>query len=299
MNQSSQFVRDGRSLLTRLAKPDKPSLLPPSLIAGAFIAFLTLADLATLKTLFNATFTDQPAIIWVLSLVGAVLLDVPMSVAGLCVSQCIKGMRGKVNTILVTVGCLTAFLIALVLCLDLRMNTRDIVFTGIGASQGGLVDLAGTGDEETPDTSEAVRSAAQLLSFLPVATSMAAFIISLALSDPQAEQIGKLEAKRRALQDAIARTDAFFAECGDTEKEMIQRIQREEELYSAFLSQINDQVLQIKQAARIMLMEKAGTPDAITRLTESAGTISRPLPSETNTAQLDQPVQPESNWYAA
>lgn len=296
MNNSSQFVREGRSLLAQLARPDKPSLTPPSLSVGLVILFLTLADLVTLKTLFNATFTDQPEIIWILSLVAAILLDVPMSVAGLCVSQCSKGMRGKTSAIFVTAGCIAAFLITLVLCLNLRMDTRDIVFTGIGASQGGLVDLAGTGGGESPDTSAAVRSAAQLLSFLPVATSIAAFVISFAMSDPRSEKAGKLESRRRALQDAIARTEAFFAECGDAEEELLQRIQREEELYCAFLAQINDQVLQAKQKARILIMEKTGSPDAITRLTEEAAMVpSHPLPE----VRSVQSTQPQNNRYVA
>ena len=297
MNSSSQFVREGRSLLARLAKPDRPSLLPPSLGIGAVIVFLTLADLITLKTLFNATFTDQPAVIWILSLVAAVLLDVPMSVAGLCVSQFAKGMRGRTSTVCVTAGCLAAFLITLLLCLDLRMNTRDLVFTGIGATQGGLVDLAGTGGGESPDTSGAVLSAARLLSFLPVATSIAAFAISFAFSDPKSEKIGKLEGRRRALQDAIARTEAFFAECGDAEEETLRQIRREEELYHAFLAHINDQALQVKQKARTLIMQKTGgTPEAITRLTQSAVAVdSAPLP-EACTVQF---FLAKNDWYAA
>lgn len=295
MNSSSQFVRDGRSLLAQLAKPDRPSLLPPSLSVGAVILFLTLADLITLKTLFNATFTDQPAVIWILSLVTAVLLDVPMSVAGLCVSQFAKGMRSRTGTICITAGCLAAFLLTFSLCLDLRMNTREIVFTGIGASQGGLVDLAGTGGGESPDTSGAVLSAARLLSLLPVATSIAAFAISFAFSDPASERTGKLEGRRRALQDAIARTEAFFAECGDPEEEVLRQIQREEELYQAFLAHVNDQVLQVRQRARILIMEKVGgTPEAITRLTEgaaAAGSASLPAAGALPQAQND--------WYAA
>ena len=296
MNSSSQFVQEGRRLLARQTKPDKPSLLPSSPIAAGFVLFLTLADVATLKNLFNAVFTDQPEMIWILSIAAAILLDVSMSVAGLCVSQYAKGMRDKTSTILVTVVCLAAFLIALALCLDLRMNTRDIVFTGIGASQGGLVDLAGTGGGDAPDTSAAVYSAARTLSFLPVATSLIAFGISFAVSDPQSEKAGTLERRRRELQDAIARTEAFFAECGSAEEELLQRTQREEELYCAFLAQINDQVLQARQTARILIMEKTGTPDAITRLTEKAAMVdSQPL-SEAHPVQL---THPQNNRYAA
>lgn len=295
MNSSSQFVRDGRSLLAQLAKPDRPSLLPPSLSVGAVILFLTLADLITLKTLFNATFMDQPAVIWILSLVTAVLLDVPMSVAGLCVSQFAKGMRSRTATICITAGCLAAFLLTLFLCLDLRMSTREIVFTGIGASQGGLVDLAGTDGGESPDTSGAVLSAARLLSLLPVATSIAAFAISFAFSDPESERTGKLEGRRRALQDAIARTDAFFAECGDPEEEALRQLQREEELYQAFLAHVNDQALQIRQRARILIMEKAGgTPEAITRLTEGAAAAGSVSPPEVHALP-----QTPNDWYAA
>lgn len=276
MNSSSPFVREGRALLNRLDKPDKPSLAPPSLSVGLVILFLTVADLVTLKTLFNATFLDQPVVIWILSLVGAVLLDVPMSVAGLCVSQCAKGLRGKISTVLVTIGCIAAFAITMYLCLDLRMETRDIVFTGIGTSQGGLVDLAGTSGGEVPDTSGAVRSAAQLLSFLPAATSIAAFVISFAMSDPQAEKIERIKHHRRELQDAIARTESFFAECEDTEAEVLRQLQREDELYRAFLTQISDQVRQIRQQARIFVMEKTGTPEAISYLTEDAARVDRP-----------------------
>lgn len=155
------------------------------------------------------------------------------------------------------------------------------------------MDLAGSGGVETPDTSGAVLSAARLLSFLPVATSIAAFVISFAMSDPRAEALGKLESSRRELQDAIARTDAFFAECGDVEAEMLRRIQREEELYAAFLSHIDDQVLQIKQKARILLMERNGTPDAISTLTEKAGIIAG---TEVHTAQ---PASSQNDWNAA
>lgn len=296
MKNSSQFVQEGRRLLARQAKPDKPSLLPSSPMAAGFVLFLTLADVVTLKNLFNAVFMDQPEMIWILSIAAAILLDVSMSVAGLCVSQYTKGMRGKTSTILVTVVCLAAFLIALALCLDLRMNTRDIVFTGIGAFQGGLVDLAGTGGGENPDTSAAVYSAAQTMSFLPVATSLIAFGISFAVSDPQAEKVGTLERRRRELQGAIACTEAFFAECGSAEEDLLQRTQREEELYRAFLAQINDQVLQAKQTARVLIMEKTGTPDAITRLTEEAAMVGgQPLP-EVCSMQF---TQPQNNQCAA
>lgn len=296
MSNRSQFVWEGRRLLTQQAKPDKPSLLPSSLLAGGVILFLTLTDVATLQSLFNAVFMDKPEMIWILSIATAIILDVSMSVAGFCVSQYAKGMRDKSSTILVTFICLVAFLVALVLCLDLRMNTRDIVFTEIGASQGGLVDLAGAGGGESPDTSAAVLSTARTLSFLPVATSLIAFGISFATSDPRAEKVGKLKAQRRALQNAIARTEAFFAECGDAENELLQRTQQEEELYCAFLAQINDQALQAKQKARILIMQKTGTPDAITRLTEEASMVGNKPLSEIRATQF---TQPPNDHYAA
>lgn len=293
---SSQFVQEGRRLLERQAKPDKPSILPSSPLAGGAVLFLTLTDVATLQNLFNAVFMDKPEMIWILSIATAIILDVSMSVAGLCVSQYTKGMRDKSSTVLVSLVCLAAFLVALVLCLDLRMNTRDIVLTGIGASQGGLVDLAGTGGGESPDTNAAVLSTARTLSFLPVATSLIAFAISFATSDPHSEKVGKLKAQRRALQDAIARTEAFFAECGDAEEELLQRIRREEELYCAFLAQINDQALQVKQRARLLLMEKTGTPDAITRLAEEGGMVGSQSLSEVRSIQMPQS---QDNRYAA
>ena len=296
MNNSSRFVQEGRRLLAQQAKPDKLSLLPSSPVAGGFVLFMTLADVATLKNLFNAVFMDQPEMIWILSIAAAIMLDVSMSVAGLCVSQYVKGMRSKVSTALVTVTCLAAFLTALALCFDLRLNTRDIVFTVIGASRGGLVDLAGTSSGESPDTSAAVCSAARTLSFLPVATSLIAFGISFAVSDPQSEKVGKLESRRQELLDAIARTEAVLAECGDAEEELFQRTQREEELYCAFLAQISDQILQTKQKARILLMEKTGTPGAITRITQEAEIVdSHPMP-DVRSAQI---TQPKNDRYAA
>lgn len=251
-------------------------LLPKSLIASVLIGAFVTGDLLILKSMTNLIFTESPLMVWFTAAIVAMILDIPMTVAGNVWQQYRSGLREKRSSLLIIAICAAAFLLAFALCLSMRWVMRDILYAGVGVVQGGLVDLSSSAGQNVQDNTAAICASTVFFGLLPLATSLASLGVGLCTSDPVKERLRLLRIQYIQLQEEIASVNAVLAECGDLDAEARQMREREETLYQEFLASIDAQTLELKQKARQLLMEKLATPEAITAMTEQAKNLNVP-----------------------
>ena len=258
------------------------SLLSSSFIANICVLLLTVVDLFAIKTLWNYLLTDNPEMVWLVSLGFAIILDVPMSVAGNAYKQYKQGLRTKDSAWLILILCIAAFTLAFGLLLALRLEARSVLFGSIGTDASGLLDHSGATAVQPVDTEKTVLLSALTTSMLPAATSLAAFVITYAVSNPRRERIGKLTKLRCKEQARQADLTAAISQPDNVESVVRELEEREQSLYDSHIAQLEAQGAVLKQSARVLLMQKLGGADAITTISESAEEVIDELESSSN-----------------
>ncbi|MBR3299299.1 MAG: hypothetical protein IKI64_08850 [Clostridia bacterium] len=258
------------------------SLFSSSVIANICVLFLTLVDLFAIKTLWNYLLTDNPEMVWLVSLGFALILDVPMSVAGNSYKQYKQGLRTKESAWLILILCIAAFTLAFGLLLALRLEARSVLFGSIGSSAAGLLDHTGTAAVAAADTEKTVFLSALTMSMLPAATSIAAFVITFSVSNPRREKLCKLSKLRCKVQARQADLIAAVSQSDSVESVVSELENREQALYTSHIDQIEAQGAVLKQRARMLLMQKLGGADAITTISESADEVIDELEDSSN-----------------
>lgn len=206
-----------------------------------------------------------------------IMLDISLAVAGNAVKQYTCGLRSKKDTVFVTAVFVFAFSVLYFVYLTLRVSMSNDLFGS--AAAGAAVDKV-SGESAAHVYGAAVKYATSLYqAFSPFCTSLIAFGISYAVSDPISERLDDcekakiiLEAKLTEINKALEGTD----EHGGCEVFRGELIRRDDELYGAFLRTIDDTAAILKVRARKVLCVKVGNADAVTYLSdEIAGSLAQ------------------------
>jgi len=264
------------------------SLFSSNPLANILVIAFIIMDLAAMYSVVNILLGDNIIMKWIIALGFAAILDVPMSIAGNVLRQYTAKLRSKGSMVTVIAACLAAFLLVFSFTLALRITTADAMFGDVGTDGSSLVDY--TIDEN--EAEDAVNHTAPMIAalnfgLLPAATSLAAFGITYAVSDPVNDKLRLLETERARVQAHIADLLCAIEEVEDVNTHMLDLIRREEALYKSFVSVIHAQAGECKQLAVRLIMEKLGGPaDSISTLTEQAEEIHKTVAKDVSVPEF-------------
>jgi len=256
------------------------------------IAFI-LTDTVCFYSMWNVIITENPLMLILIAVSVAIVVDVPMAIAGVVMAQSRDGLRNKKEANIIAIGCLVTFLLAFTLSLLLRIATKDQTIS-ISESGAGLVSnmvQAGTTAESESPVS---LIAAIFLAAIPCCTSAASYLVSLSVTDCISERIKRLECERIGIQSHMTELQQALNECESIDTEIEHLSNREKALYDEFNAELSAMVANVKETSRLVMMEKLGDPDSISQITESALAIGKEAEPSIVSPQVDQSTSSRS-----
>lgn len=240
----------------------------------AVLAFVFI-DLFCLKVVWNLVQTEDPLYVWCIAFACAAALDVPLALAAIAMKRYHQGIGTKKEKNIILILSVGIFAVAFVFSFGFRLITKDLSFE-IGT--GSTLTNTMSASTETDGNNPAVLFAALFNGIVPLLTSGASFVISYFGYDPLGMKLLKLGKERIGLQANIHEAEKALGEASTSEVHCQGLIAREDDLYAAFLEQIDADALNLKQMVRVMMMERLGSPDDITSMTKSAEELEKSFP---------------------
>ena len=267
MKAVSPTQLDAYSLRSRRAKSLRrpESIFSSSPLANILLLAFILTDAVCFYSMWNVIISEEPLLLIMLALSIAMVVDIPMAIAGVVMAQARDGLRDRKEAKAIALGCLATFLLAFSLSLVLRIVTKDHTIS-ISSSDSGLVDMM-TAEKNSSEDSAIPLCAAIFLAAIPCCTSAASYLVSLAVSSCLSDRIKDLECERICIQAHITELQQALAECMDVDAEIGNA------LYDEFNAELTAMVVGVKETARLLMMEKLGDPESISSITESAEAV--------------------------
>lgn len=232
----------------------------------AVVAFVFI-DLFCLKVVWNLVQTEDPIYVWCVAFACAAALDVPLAIAAISQKRYQQGMCSKSERDIVLALSIAVFVVAFAFSFGFRVLTRDLSFDiGIGTT---MTNTLATGVEQESTENPAILFASLFNGVIPLLTSISSFVISYFGCNPLGAKLTTLEKERIGLQTNILEIKRALTETESAEKHCAGLIARENDLYTEFMDQLDADALALKQSVRMILMEKLGSPDDITAMSES------------------------------
>lgn len=243
-------------------------------LANILLVAFILTDAVCFYSMWNVIITENPLMLILTAISIAIVVDVPMAIAGVVMAQGRDGLRSKKEANIIALGCLATFLLAFTLSLLLRIATKDQAIS-ISESGAGLVNsivqVEATAKSESPTS----LIAAIFLAAIPCCTSAASYLVSLSVTDCISDRIKRLECERIGIQSHMTELQQALNECESIDAEIEHLINREKALYDEFNAELSAMVANVKETSRLVMMEKLGDPDSISKITESASAIGK------------------------
>lgn len=237
-------------------------------------------DLYCLATVWNLVQLESPFYAWSVALGCALALDVPLAIGAIALKKHHHGLMSKQEAMITVILSIVVFGIAFAFSLAFRLVTKDLSFD-VGTSS---VLVSTTGDTtNVTDGSSSIWFAALFNGILPLLTSISSFVISYFSTDPVNDKLRTLEIERVALQANLIEADTALVQGDDAITHCNGLLAREKDLYAEFIEKLNSENQTLKQLARLVLMEKLGSSNDITALTESSKVV------YSETQHLDSP----------
>ena len=244
-------------------------------LANILLVAFILTDAVCFYSMWNTVINDDFPMVILTAISMAIVVDVPMAIAGVVMAQGRDGLRCKKEANIIALGCLATFLLAFTLSLILRIVTKDQLIS-ISKAGTGLVDnLENQAEAIAKSESPTSLIAAIFLAAIPCCTSAASYLVSLSVTDCIADRIKRLELQRIGIQSQIMELQQALSEFESVDDEIEHLIDRENALYSEFNAELSAMVIAVKESSRLVIMEKLGDPDSISKITESAAAIGK------------------------
>lgn len=244
-----------------------------SWVANIATLLFVLIDFICLYTVWNTVQTESYIMIALIATGCAVCLDVPLAIAGTTLKSHHQKLRDKNSTIIVMILAIITFILTFVFAFWFRLETKDLTFDVSSAST--LTNTIAEGTTIDDNDSNAVVVAALFNAIVPLCTSIASFVISYFAADPLSSQIARLDQAIITLDSNLAEIEQVCQEAEKIQEYKYYLLVREEDMYRQFCESSEAQGLVRKQAVRFVIMEKLGTPDDITLLTESGEKVNQ------------------------
>lgn len=263
-------------------------------LANVLLVAFILTDAVCFYSMWNTVIQENPLMLVLTSISIAMVVDIPMAIAGVVMSQGRDGLRSRREANLIALGCLATFLLAFTLSLLLRVDTKDQTIA-ISTSGAGLVNSI---EQQVGSITESESStsliASIFLAVIPCCTSAASYLVSLSVTDCISEKIKQLECERIGIQQQIIELEQALDEC-DIDADIEHLTNREKALYDEFNDELTAMKAQVKQVSRLVMMEKLGDPDSISKITESAEAIGKETKSSNVSPQIHQSTYSRSH----
>lgn len=236
------------------------------------LAFIAI-DSVCLYSSWDTVQTQNPIMIYMITVGCSIVLDFPLALAGYKFKNYKQGLESRESTMLTLILSITTFTIALVFNFIFRVITRDLVFDTGSASMmtNAVADTVQTNDS----SSKTILFAAIFNGVIPLCTSIASFVITFVTTDSLHERIYKLQNSKIAAEANRLDLEVLIKEAEDVKQHMEFLKARENDMYFSFTDEVNKQATVLKQLARLIIMEKLATPDAISCLEKSGKEVNQ------------------------
>ena len=273
LNQFSNIDRYEKNRKRHLNQLNSPeSLFSRSWIANLLLIVFCVSDFVTVYDVWNRLLVESRTMLILIVIAFVIALDVTMSIAGNVLKQHHQGLRPKKDTYFIVASCVGSFAVVYIFYLLLRIGMKDMLFGDIGTSST-LVDMSSQAAQQTESsTNDLIAWFATLaLAVSPLATSLASFGVSYAVSNPLEEKIHDISNVKCEIEADIATIRCCIAQASGKADDYIRTLyNREENLYNAFIREIDSTALSLDTAVSTIIMEKLGenSADSITDMTD-------------------------------
>lgn len=240
-----------------------------SLANLATILFVAL-DFAVLFSRWETVQTESWYMVALIAVSSAVILDVPMMLAGKAIVEHQHKLKSKGNMILVVSLAVVAFTLVFVFSIWFSYVTRNATFQDAEASM--LINNMATLTESESGESMSVLAASLFSGVLPLGTSIASLVIALITHKPIEEKRKKISRAKVMAEEHLLHLRQGIAESQAHIEHGKSLLAREEDLYNQFVASVYAQELVRKNAYREALEEKCSLDD-INHIIESAKTL--------------------------
>lgn len=229
-------------------------------------AFFIVVDFVPLYIKWTAVQTDNWYFVALLAAVSAVILDLPMFLAGKKIKEYQDGLISKNKMIPTVVLATTAFLVAYVPFFIFSIATKNATFEEalpIGSSLLMNFDSIETSSEYNPLS---VSIAAVFSAVLPLGTSISSLVCGITTYHPVKDKLDRLEEVR--LLASEHKSTLIWGKAQLSERKNI-LVKREKDLLENHINEIKAQE-QVRIQAYEEALEEALDADGILRVTENA-----------------------------
>lgn len=232
----------------------------PTLLTLFFVA----ADCAPLFFKWDSVLEERISLVILLTVVSAVVLDLPMYIAGKAIREYQDRLRTKKSMYTIVIPAVIAFLLIFIPFIVFSFFTKEATFSApmpIGSDAG-----FESGAVVIPENKMAVPVAAVFQAIIPLATSIASMLTGLKTYHPLNDKLNKLQTVKALAEEQRARISEGIAQASD--RMSLLRI-RETDLYDNFKNEIMVQE-QIRIQAYEEALQEQLNEEGILRVTENA-----------------------------
>ena len=157
-----------------------------------------------------------------------------------------------------------AFTIAAAFNMALRIKLKDIVLPDFSASATSLI-----GDvEQSAGNNDIAFLYAIFVASIPIITSLASFGISFNTSNPLKDEIVKLRASKKAIEDGIIETEAILSEFESDRDYYTRLLEDDDEKYNQTIELIEEKAVYASDYVKEKIKEKLGDAAATNELSK-------------------------------
>lgn len=232
----------------------------------ATILFVVL-DFVVLFSRWDTVQTESWYMVALLAVSSAVILDVPMMLAGKAIVDYQHKLKSKGNMLLVVILAVAAFALVFGFSIWFSYVTRNETFQDAEASM--MINNMATPAQSESGERESVLAASLFSGVLPLGTSIASLVIALFTYKPIEEKRKKIFRARVMAQEHLLHLRQGIAESQAYIERDKKLLAREKDLYDQFVASVYAQELVRKNAYKEALEEKCSL-DEVNHIIESA-----------------------------
>lgn len=244
-------------------------------IANVATLLFVALDFAVLYSRWETVQTESWYFVALIALSSAVILDVPMMLAGRKIVEYQNNLKSKSSMIAVVSLSAVAFLLVFGFSIWFSYVTRNATFQDAEAST--LINNMAALNQSESGNSISVLVAALFSGVLPLGTSIASLVIAVMTGDPTKQKRKKITAARVRAEEHLIHIRQGIAQSNAYIEHGNELLARETDLYHQFVDSVYAQEQVRKQAYREALEEKC-TPDEINHIIESAAKVNSEMP---------------------
>lgn len=262
---------DYETRLNRLKAKNKPdSIYASSLVANIATLLFVVIDFICMYTVWNQVQTESSVMLALLAGGCAVCLDVPLAIAGNALKRYHQKLADKSSTMIIMVLAIATFFITFVFSCWFRVETRDLSFDiSSGSTLTNTLDNV-VGENNGGNT---VLVAALFNAIVPLATSIASFVISYFSADPLGNKIARLDKAIITVDSHITEINQVIKEGEEIDNYHALLIENETKKKENYIKMCKARGLLLKQVALIEIMRILKGADNVSYLCEAGKTL--------------------------